>query len=161
MRSARMPRARVQGGLPDDARDDILSQVSRLTSLATEILRLSAVIYSRIVADSQRTPPSAAGAPSRAARQTADSGERISLDESLRELVLCRMRLAGVTQVELAKRMGVKPPVVNRFLKHPTSAKVVTWDRIAKALGMADAAELMQPLAPDALPPETWAAIQA
>ena len=61
------------------------------------------------------------------------------LDEDVASKCLKEWLLAcGVSQVELARRLEVSPPVVSRIIRHPLNARVQTWRRIADALGIAD-----------------------
>lgn len=56
-----------------------------------------------------------------------------TLSGELATLIRDHMNLHGVTQAELAERLGVKPSTVSDMLKG-VSVTTSTWDRIAAAL---------------------------
>lgn len=60
----------------------------------------------------------------------------VTEDIAMREIVKCRLKSLGVTQAEIAKRMGVSAPAVNRALANVSRAKLSTIERLAKAAGV-------------------------
>lgn len=59
--------------------------------------------------------------------------------QTLSDTVQTRLRSAlqqsGLTQRQLAERLGVSPAVVTRILQHPERSKLETLLRVAKAMG--------------------------
>lgn len=69
-----------------------------------------------------------------------DPAVRQAYDEADRELALIEMlydmrETAGLTKTELANRLGVKPPSINRLESNPLGASLKTLERYAAACG--------------------------
>ena len=70
--------------------------------------------------DDMLTPAMLIGHISRAQRCTLRSRENdpIMTQNSCRSILFCLSREEGITQLELARRAGLKPPTVSVALKH-------------------------------------------
>lgn len=73
----------------------------------------------------------------KAERESKEEGDiEVTRDLAASKLIKNQLSQAGISQSELARRMGVKPPVVNRILRHPHRAKLSTWERMGAAIGI-------------------------
>ena len=59
------------------------------------------------------------------------------------EQVLSAMKAANITGVELAERMGVKPPMISRILNHTGNVQLQTLAKLAAALDLDPAIRLI------------------
>jgi hypothetical protein len=55
---------------------------------------------------------------------------------TLRNRLVFEMKRQGLTQAELAKRLGKSPAVLSRILRRPDRSKVTTLEQIASKLGI-------------------------
>jgi len=80
------------------------------------------------------------------AAKKAVTGERATIDElrpiMMRNKLVLELRSRGITQAELARKVGKAPAAISRILKHPERSRLTTLQQIAEAVDV-DLSELL------------------
>jgi DNA-binding XRE family transcriptional regulator len=62
-----------------------------------------------------------------------------TIEAMLARKIIRRRRAAGLSQVELARRAGIRPETLNRLEQGKHSPSIATVDKLDRALGKAEA----------------------